>query len=298
MGYSLSPNEIQAQASKVLLSAASKELTDATLAINDFIDKGGDITSEEYKVLQENLLVAQEAYRNASRNSFNTVRDTVFSASYLSSSLGDALYRESSLKETLTNLNTQKDKIKEELASLDPTDPVYLEKQKRLESLESQISAEEKNMQILQAEIKANRYVDGLVAEINSIKNCDDLKDWVTDKFEPLFKDKATSILKTVEPVKPWLDSAVAIYELSSSLDPKNIGGIIQAVVGLATLAFQPLKPYYYMYMNAAKSLNELTSSMQIVLSALNSKKDELKCGFDIPIPSIPTLPDLPELPV
>lgn len=298
MGYSLSPNDIQVQASRILLTAASNELAKSTKELNDFIASGGDINSDAFKLIQSKVLSAQEAYLTASTSAYDAVKSSVFSSAYSGLQLAEDEKQKFEFKRQIENLENQVKFHKEDLALLDPNGTAYKEKMKKIEQLESDIAKNKANVKILEAKISSGNFTDGLIADIQSIKNCDDLKDWVEDKFEPLFKGKASSILKRIEPVKPWLDTAISLYEFATSLDVKNIGGILSAVVNLAAINFQPLKPYYYMYKNAAEALNDLTNDMNAVLNALESKKNELKCGFDIPTPSIPTLPNLPNLPV
>lgn len=298
MGYSLSPNDIKAQASRILLTAASNELAKSTKELNDFIEAGGDINSDAFKLIQSKVLSAQEAYTTATTSAYEAVKSSVLSSAYIGSQLLDDEQQKFEFKRKIENLESQIKFHKEDLALLDPNGPAYQEKLKKIEQLESDVIKHKTNIKILEAKINSNNFTDGLIADIQAIKNCDDLKDWMQDKFEPLFKGKADSIMKRIEPVREWLDTAITLYEFATSLDVKNIGGILSAVINLAAINFQPLKPYYYMYKNAAEALNELSNDMNAVLNALEDKKRELQCGFDIPTLSIPTLPNLPNLPV
>lgn len=298
MGYSLSPNDIQVQASRILLTAASNELAKSTKELNDFISDGGDITSDKFKQIQASVLSAQEAYSKASSSTYETITSTLFSSANIGTALAEKQRQSFEAKENIEYCERMISRYESELKNLNPTDPAYIKRQEIIKETKAEMAKYKANLKIIEAGISASNFTDGLIADIQGIKNCDDLKDWVQDKFEPLFKGKADSILKRIEPVRPWLDTAISLYEFATSLDVKNIGGILSAVVNLAAINFQPLKPYYYMYKNAAEALNDLTNDMNAVLNALESKKNELKCGFDIPTPSIPTLPNLPNLPV
>lgn len=298
MGYSLSPNDIKAQASRILMSAASKELAKSTKELEEFIANGGDINSEVYRVIQAKVLSAQEAYSTATSSAYGAVKNAIFSSANIGTDLESDEQQRFEYKSKISNLEAQIQMHKEDMALLKPTDPAYAEHEKKIKKLETDIANYKTNVKILDAKMSSNKFTDGLIADIESIKNCDELKEWVEDKFENLFKGKADSIMKRVEPVKAWLDTALTLYEFATSLDVKNIGGILQAVINLAAINFMPLKPYYLMYKNAAEALNELTRDMNLIANALENKKNELGCGFSIPVPSLPTLPNLPNLPV
>ena len=89
MGYSLSPNDIKAQASRILLTAASNELAKSTKELNDFIEAGGDINSDAFKLIQSKVLSAQEAYTTATTSAYEAVKSSVLSSAYIGPQLLD-----------------------------------------------------------------------------------------------------------------------------------------------------------------------------------------------------------------